>query len=387
MTVLASAARTATWRERSATLAVFLGLGIWIGVWAAAVPVLKTRLSLTDSELSLALLAVASGAVVSTIAAGALVPRIGTGRAMAAAGLATVAAMALPALAGSLAQFVICALVLGLSIGAIDIAANGHASDVEQRWGAPIMSSFHAAFSAGGLIGSAVSGALAGAGFGLAEQMWVPLAATLPLVLLAVPALGPGARDPAGGGVSLALPERAAAGLCVTVAFIFMVEGAMIDWSGVYLSTVTGASTAGAAAGYAAFSLAMAGGRGVGDIVVRALGPRRVVVWGGLLAATGIALAVVVPRPGVAAVGFALVGIGAANVVPVVFSAAGRFKSSPSAGVAMVATVGYVGFIGGPPLIGGVATVLGLRGALALLVAASLLVALGGLDRALRRVG
>lgn len=387
MTVVASATRTATWRERGATLAIFLALGIWIGIWAAAVPVLKARLALGDSELSLALLAIAFGAVVSTIAAGAIVPQVGTGRATAVAGLATMAAVTLPALAMGLSQLVTCALVLGLAIGGLDIAANGHASDVERRWGAPIMSSFHAAFSVGGLVGSAASGALAGAGLGLAGQMWVPLAVTLPLVLLAIPALGSGARNPAGGGISLALPERAAAGLCATVAFVFMVEGAMIDWSGVYLSTVAGASTAGAAAGYAAFSLTMAGGRGVGDLVVRALGPRRVVVGGGLLAAAGIALAVLVPRPGSAAVGFALVGIGAANVVPVVFSAAGRFKASPSAGVAMVATVGYVGFIGGPPLIGGAATVLGLRGALALLVAASLLVAFGGLDRALRRNG
>jgi MFS family permease len=135
-----------------------------------------------------------------------------------------------------------------------------------------------------------------------------------------------------------------------------------------------------AASGYAAFSIAMAGGRLVGDGVVRALGPKKVVLLGGLIAALGMALAVAVPEPLMAAIGFALVGIGASNVVPVVFSAAGRFGSSPSAGVAMVATVGYAGFLGGPPVIGAVATMAGLRTALGLLLVVALLVALGSLS-------
>ena len=122
----------------------------------------------------------------------------------------------------------------------------------------------------------------------------------------------------------------------------------------------------------------MVTGRLVGDRVVRVLGAGRVVVAGGLVAAVGIALAILVPQPFPAAAGFALVGLGAANVIPVAFSAAGRFGSSPSAGVAMVATVGYAGFISGPPLIGAVATWVGLRGGLALLLVAAVLTALGG---------
>jgi len=113
--------------------------------------------------------------------------------------------------------------------------------------------------------------------------------------------------------------------------------------------------------------------------------PKKVVLLGGLVAALGLALAVAVPEPLLASVGFALVGIGASNVVPVVFSAAGRFGSSPSAGVAMVATLGYAGFLGGPPLIGAVATMAGLRTALGLLLIAAVLVALGSLGIEKRR--
>ena len=379
MTTLIQAKRDATWRERAATVSVFLALGLGVGAWAAALPSLKLTLSLSDRDLSLALLGVSVGSVLSTIATGAIAPRFGTGRSTGVAALAAMMAFALPALAGSLGQLSACGFMIGVTCGALDIAVNGHASEIERRWNSPIMSSFHAAFSAGGLIGSALGGFLVSTGWGLHGQLWLPLAGAMLLVLVALPWLGTGARDTETHGTGLAWPERAAAGLCAIALFCFMIEGAVADWSGVYLSTVTGAGVGMAAAGYAAFSTTMVGGRLVGDWVVRALGPRRVVVYGGATAAVGMALAVLVPQPVPTAVGFALVGLGAANVVPVLFSAAGRFGSSPSAGVAMVATFGYAGFLGGPPLIGAVATWAGLRAGLALLFFASLSVALGGL--------
>lgn len=362
---------------------MFGTLGLLLGVWAAALPGLKAKLALSDGALGIALLAVALGAVSSAVVVAAVASRAGTGRWVAAGGLASAAAMALPPLAGSLPQLVACAAVVGLALGALDIAVNGHASDIERRWGAPIMSSFHAAFSAGGLLGSAAGGALAPSG--LARQMGLPALAVLPLVALAVPFLGRGAREPRGRGVPLALPERAALGLCATALLMFLIEGGMADWSGIYLQ-VAGASPRVAAAGYAGFSLFTMGGRLAGDAAVRVLGARRVVVAGSLLAAAGLGLAILVPRPGTAVLGFGLVGLGVANIVPVVFSAAGRLRGSPSAGVATIVTVGYAGFIGGPPLIGAVAAAVGLRGALGLLLGAALLVAgVGGVDRAFAR--
>lgn len=370
--------RDASWAERSGTFVIFLTLGIGVGAWAAALPALKAKLDLSDQGLSLALFGLAIGSVLSTIAAGILAPRLGTGRATGIAAFAVVLALLLPPLAGSLGQFVALAFVLGMSTGALDVCMNGHAGDIEHRWGGPIMSSFHGAFSLGGLAGSALGGLLAASGWSAVGQLWVPVSIAAMLNLLALPALGRGQRS-RGGGLGLAWPTRATYGLCAIVLFCFVIEGAMADWSAVYLSSVAGSTVAVAATGYAAFSVAMAGGRFVGDRIVATLGPRRVVAAGGALALLGLGLAIAFPTPLAAGMGFAMVGLGLANVAPVVFSAAARTGTSPSAGISTVATVGYAGFLSGPPLIGGIASVAGLRFGIACLLLAAAVVALVGI--------
>ena len=166
MTAVLAGRRDATWVERGSTLMVFLALGISIGAWAAVLPALKSGLSLSNRELSFALLAVAIGAVAGTVSAGALAPRIGTGRATAGVSLALPITMTLPAFAGSLGVLVLFALLFGMANGVLDVSMNGHASDVERRWGSAIMSSFHGAFSLGGLAGAALGGLIAAGGFG-----------------------------------------------------------------------------------------------------------------------------------------------------------------------------------------------------------------------------
>ncbi len=370
--------RDASWTERGGTFLIFLTLGIGVGAWAAVLPALKAKLDLSDQGLSLALLALTIGSVLSTIAAGVLAPRLGTGRATGTAAFAVVLALLLPPLAASLGQFIILAFVLGISTGALDVAMNGHAGDIEHRWGGPIMSSFHGAFSVGGLAGSTFGGLLAASGWSAVGQLWMPVGLAAVLNLLALPALGRGQRNH-GGGLGLAWPTRATFGLCAIVLFCFIIEGAMADWSAVYLSSVAGSTVAVAATGYAAFSLAMAGGRFVGDRVVATLGPRRIVVAGGGVAMLGLGLAVVHPTPLAAGIGFAMVGIGLSNVAPVVFSAAARTGTSPSAGIATAATVGYAGFLSGPPLIGSIASVAGLRFGIGCLVLAAAVVSVLGL--------
>ncbi len=365
--------RSASWQERSATYGVFLALGIAVGTWAAAIPVLKAELALTAGQLSVVLLVLAIASIVSTLVTGALAPRFGTGRSTGLAAVGTVIAFALPALARSYGQLVICAVAIGLAVGALDIAVNAHASDIERRWREPIMSSFHAAFSVGGLLGASLGGLLAWAEWGLVGQIAVPLLVAAAAIAMAAPRLGQGSRAEAGQGLVLALPERAALPICAIALLCFMLEGAMADWSAVYLATVTGATPWAAAAGYASFSIAMAIGRLVGDAVVRRFGGGRTVLLGGGVASAGLALALLLPQPFWGAVGFALVGIGASNIVPVVFSRASRYGTSPAAGVAMVATFGYGGFLGGPPLIGAVATLAGLKAALGVLLLAPLL--------------
>ncbi len=378
MTSLSDAVRDARWAERAAILAVFLELGLFAGAWAAALPAIKGGLALTDQEISVALLTFAGGSLSSTVATGALASRFGTRRVTQFGVVATVLTLVLPVLATSLAGLAAATFTMGVAMGLLDVAMNGHAGALEERWGAPLMSSFHGAFSLGGLGGAALGGALAAAGFGAAGQIGAAAVVAGVVGLAALPFLGAESPRPAERGPALALPGRRLVGLGLVTAFCFVVEGAMGDWSAIYLDTVTGSGLALASAGYAGFSIAMAGVRFAGDRAVAALGARRILVGGGALAGAGLALAVLVPLPFAAALGFGLVGLGLGNVAPVAFSAAARVGTNPAAGVAPVATVGYAGFLLGPPIIGFLSGIAGLKGALACLVVATAVVALVG---------
>ena len=378
MTSLSRPLRDARWVERGAILAVFLQLGLFAGAWAAALPAIKAGLALTDREISLALLSFAGGSIASTIATGRLASRLGTRRVTRLGAIATVLTLVLPAFATSLAGLCAATVAMGAAMGLLDVAMNGHAGALEERWGAPLMSSFHGAFSLGGLAGAALGGLLATAGFGAGGQIGVAAAVSGVVGLAGLPFLGAGAATAPGGGPALALPGRRLLGLGVVAAFCFVVEGAMGDWSAIYLDTVAGSGLALAALGYVGFSITMAGVRFAGDRAVAALGSRAILVGGGLVAGAGLALAVAVPVPIVAALGFGLVGLGLGNVAPVAFSAGARVGPTPAAGVAPVATVGYAGFLLGPPIIGLLSGIAGLRGALGCLVLATGIVALVG---------
>ncbi|SAL34532.1 MFS transporter [Caballeronia humi] len=366
-------------KERIATLAVFLANGFGIGAWAVEVPRIKESLALSDTALGIALFAFALGAIVAMPLAGRLAPRFGSGRATALLAVAFVIALPLPALMPGFLPLCIALLVLGASNGALDVSMNGHASTIETEWRAPIMSSFHAAWSAGGLLGAA-SGALIqtwGGGIvgGLAWPAVFIGVIVVAAALLALRDIGERAADSGGG---LALPSAGVMRLAALAFLCMMVEGAVADWSAVFLRSTLEGDASVAALGYSAFALSMAACRIVGDVSVRRFGPSTVVAIGGLIAATGLALVLGLPNVVTACLGFALVGIGLANIVPVIFSAAGRSTATPAIGVSMAATAGYAGFLVGPPLIGLGAGFVGLRLALGVLVAAALIVCLFG---------
>jgi hypothetical protein len=239
---------------------------------------------------------------------------------------------------------------------------------VEKAWGSAIMSSFHAFFSLGGLAGAAVSGLLISLDIGIVPTLLLSCSGMGLLFLLAA-FWTMGETDRATEGHGFAWPRGAVILLAVLAMFCFIVEGAIVDWSAIYLRTVAGASLEAAVSGFAAFSLTMTICRFMGDFAVRHLGRVRTLQVGGLLSALGLALAMILPSPLPASIGFALVGIGLANTVPVLFSTAGQMKGiAPSMGVAMVATLGYGGLLMGPPLIGFGGEILGLRAMLGLLI-------------------
>lgn len=345
---------------RWATFTVFLACGFGFGAWAAAIAPLKIALGLSASHLSIALLAIAIGAVVMMQFAGTLVARLGgTGSATRLGAYISCVALALPTLAPSLPVLVASTFALGAANGLVDVAMNAHAATVERLWGKPIMSSFHAGFSLGGLLGTGF-GALTLAVGVPTHLLMIPAAIVVTVLMLAAtPYLGRG-RVRAAGGMVFQLPDRILLPFAMIALCCFLIEGAMADWSGVYLTTL-GLTPATAAAGYGAFSLAMVLGRFGGDRIVHAVGRERVIGYGATLAALGLAVAVLIPSFWAIVPGFALVGFGLANVVPVVFSVSARLGKSAAAGIAAVSTTGYGGMLAGPPLIGAVASVSSLR--------------------------
>jgi len=370
---------------RLAVSAIFLGNGFGIGTWAAQLPRFKAALGLSDGQLSLALLAFSLGAVALMPAIGWLTARVGSRKVTLTAAFAFAAALLLPGLAPNLASFVAASLLAGACNGALDVSMNTNATAVERYWGQAIMSSFHAFFSLGGLAGAAASGLFIAAGIDIAPTLFIScLGLGLLFLVAAFWMLEETERFAEGHG--FAWPRGPVVILAILALFCFIVEGAMVDWTAIYLQTIAGASLETAVAGFAAFSLAMTACRFMGDFAVRRLGRVRSLQFGGLLAAFGLALAMLMPQPLPATLGFALVGVGLANAVPVLFSTAGQMKDiPPSIGVAMVASLGYAGLLLGPPLIGFGGDIVGLRAMLGLLIAFALAAAFLS-RRALQRV-
>jgi MFS family permease len=367
---------TALPAARWSTFAVFVANGFGFGAWATAIPSLKTMLSLSAAQLSWALLAMSIGGVIAMQPASHLIQKVGgTGRATALTGYGYAAALALPLLAPGLPALVVACALVGATICLMDVSMNAHATKVEADWGKAINSSFHAGFSLGGL---------AGTGFGAllltlhvpTHFLLVPVAGVvLATLLFARTYLGPGDNKKREQGPIFRLPERSIALLAAVLTLCFMSEGAMADWSGIYLTSL-GETPARAAAGYAAFSATMVAGRFFGDAVVRRFGRPLVIGGGCALAAVGLILATALPWFYAVVCGFALVGAGLSNVVPCVFSTAAARASSPAAGIAEVSTAGFGGFLTGPPLIGAVAARHGMRSGIGVIAGAATLAAL-----------
>jgi len=364
--------RAARW----STFAVFVANGFGFGAWATAIPTLKAMLSLSAAELSWALLAMSIGGVIAMQPASRIIEKIGgTGRATALTGILFAAALALPLLSPNLVTLIAVCALFGAAICLMDVSMNAHATRVEADWGSAINSSFHAGFSLGGLGGTGF-GAMLLALHLPGRLLLVPAAAVVLATVLAVsPHLGPGDTEKRPQGPIFRLPERRIALLAVVLTLCFLCEGAMADWSGIYL-TGLGETPSRAAAGYAAFSATMVAGRLFGDLSVRRFGRPFVIGAGCMLAAAGLILATALPWFAAVVGGFALVGAGLSNVVPCVFSTAAARASSPAAGIAEVSTAGFGGFLTGPPLIGAVAAGWGMRAGIGVIAAAATLAAL-----------
>lgn len=274
-------------------------------------------------------------------------------------------------------------LLFGAGMGAVDCVMNLQAVAVERAAGRPMMSGFHGLYSLGCILGALLASVLMGTGLGAGWSVLILVAGIVALFAAAWPGILPAGGTGGSGGPAFALPRGPVLVLGLLCFVVFLTEGSALDWSAVFLIQQRGLDPAWAALGYASFSVTMTAGRLGGDAIVARLGRRPVVILGGLLAAAGLALSVVIPAWEAALAGYALVGAGCANIVPVLFTAAGRQTAMPArVAVPAVTTLGYAGVLAGPALIGFAAQALGLPASL--LIVAALLLGVAAAGRSLR---
>lgn len=357
-------------RARGAVTAIFLLNGLLFGSWAARIPAIRDRLGLSDGELGVALAFLPIGAILAMPAAGALAARMGSRRATRLAFALACIATGVVALAPSLAVLAAIALGVGVAMGSLDVSMNVHGVTVERRYGRPILSGFHAAFSLGGLAGAALGALAAAADLDVRVHLAVAAAVSGAIGLVWSRRFLPGSADASAAQDPIFVrPPRRLWALGALAFACLVIEGASADWSGVYIKSELGAGAGFAALGFTAFSVTMTLGRLVGDRLVAGVGSVRLVRLGGLIAAAGFGVALAVSAPAAALVGFACLGAGMSSVIPIVFRAAGHVPGmASSVSLSAVTSVGYLGFVAGPPAIGGLAELTSLPVALGVLV-------------------
>jgi MFS family permease len=365
---------------RAALCAVFAAHGFIFASWAVRVPAVKAQTGASSAVLGLALLGLSAGAVATMLMAGVLCRRFGSQRvAVISCGLLSVT-LVLPALARSATALGLALLVFGAAYGCLNVAMNSIAVDLVAALRRPVMPSFHAAWSFGGLAGAGLGGLLAPHLSPVRHLLLVALVGLLVTAwagrtLLASASWWPGSparrdrSDPAGPPATAdrgAAPWRRALGTARAVGVFGLIalcaaydEGAIGDWGALHLRQDLKVGAGLAAAGYAAFALAEATGRLSGTALLERLGRTRVLVLGGLTACAGMLLASLAPDVWLALAGFAVTGAGLANLFPAAIARAGLLAGSD--GVALTSTLGYSGFLLGPPAIGFLASEFGLR--------------------------
>ena len=363
--------------EQHSTRLLFLLAGFSAAAWASLVPVAKAATGVNEGQLGLVLLCLGIGSLLAMPVSGVVSTRHGCRKVLMVCGVALCACLPLLASVQNVFTLAAALFFFGAMIGTFDCVMNIQAVIVERDSKRPLMSGFHGFFSLGGLLGAATTSAIMDLGVSpFATVSGIALAGVLLLMTIqrhilpyGNPAEGPPFALPRGEVLFLGM-------LCMTV---FLVEGSMMDWSAVMLAENHGMPVAQAGYGFAAFSLTMTFGRLTGDRIVARVGRRRVVTVGGLLAMGGILLATLVPLWQAALLGYAMVGLGCSNIVPVLFTAVGRQTSMPqSVAVPAMSTLGYAGVLAGPAAIGFIAHHSSLPMAFLLVAALMLFVAISG---------
>ncbi|GAA1420338.1 MFS transporter [Streptomyces thermospinosisporus] len=378
-------------RLRLALTAFFALDGFVFAGWVVRIPAIKEQTGASASALGLALLGVSAGAVVTMTLTGRLCRRYGSHRVTVVCAVLLCLSVGLPPLTHSAPALGAVLLLFGAAYGGINVAFNSAAVDLVAELRRPIMPSFHAAFSLGGMVGAGL-GALVAGSLTPTRHLWLLAAVGLAVtavagrVLLRIEPLTPadrGREQQAGPR----RPDRRIRALVIVFGLIALCtaygEGALADWGALHLEQDLGASAGAAAVGYSCFALAMTAGRLTGTTLLERLGRTRTVVAGGATACAGMLLGALAPSLWAALLGYAVTGLGLANLFPVAVERAGAL-AGPS-GVATASTLGYGGMLLGPPAIGFMADWFSLPAALTSVAALAAVATVTGV--ATRRVG
>lgn len=347
--------------HRLAVAAFFFVVGLCFASWASRIPDIKEKLHLSDAGLGGLLFALPVGSMVSMPFSGWLVAKYGSKKIVTIATICYPLMLVMIGFASSVLVLVPIVFMFGFLGNLCNISINTQAVGVESLYGRSIMASFHGTWSLAGFTGAAIGTFMVSGHIKPIYHFSLICAGLIAMALAARNfAVEKDATHP--DQPLFAKPDGLLLKLGL-IAFSCMVcEGTMFDWSGVYFQKVVNAPVTLTTLGYAAFMGTMAGGRFIGDRVVNHFGKKKVLQVSGVVIASGLLLAVILPYIVPATIGFLLVGMGVSSVVPLVYSSAGKSKNlSPGVALTAVSTIGFLGFLLGPPLIGFIAQAFSLR--------------------------
>ena len=355
------------------TRIVFFIAGFVTASWAVIVPFARSNTGVNDAVLGTLLLCLGVGALIAMPVTGLLTSRWGCRQViLTATGLIILSTPWLAVLSDPV-WLALALLVFGIGVGVTDCAMNIQAILVEKESRIPLMSGFHGMYSVGGIAGAGLMTLLLAMGLTVLVSCLLVVAAVVVMTLYSAAGLLTYA-NPA-EGPAFAVPRGSVLIIGIICFAVFLTEGTVLDWSAVYLTDVRAIPPSLAGLGYICFAVAMTVARLTGDRIIIAMGRFPVVLGGAIIAAAGLAIVAFIPSWPLALPGYALVGAGCANIVPVMFSAAGQQTVMPqSVAVPAITTLGYMGVLSGPAVIGYVAHFTHLSFAFSLIILLMLIV-------------
>ncbi|MEE5086679.1 MFS transporter [Pseudomonas alliivorans] len=349
-----SLAINANYGERTSTRIAFLIAGLVMSAWAPLVPLAKARTGLDESGLGLLLLGLGVGSIVAMPFAGHLTARYGCRPVIVCSTATLCVLLVLLSSLSWLPGLALAVVLFGAAMGMLDCAMNIQSIIVEKNSGEALQSGFHGLYSVGGILGAGALTALLSMGLEPVFSVLCVVIVVMGCLYKAIPSLLTYGTEKE--GPIFAIPKGIVFLLGALCFIVFLTEGAVLDWGAVFLVSSRNMEPTLAGLGYASFAAAMTLGRLTGDALVRRFGGVRVVAYGGMIAATGMLVSLGFEGWPASLLGYALLGAGCSNIVPVLFTATGKQDRMPQrVAIPAVISMGYAGILIGPAAIGFVA--------------------------------